>query len=169
VLAVGGELKCTIAVTREHDVVAGHHLGDLEHLAAYESFLQSLAHLPALYGVSPEVVAHDLHPEYLSSKLARDLDVPTVAVQHHHAHVAACLAEHRFDGPVIGVAFDGTGCGIDGSIWGGEILVAGFDGFERAGHLVGAHARGAAAIREPWRMATVWVSSPPAIRSRCAA
>ena len=71
VLAVGGELKCTIAVTREHDVVAGHHIGDLEHLATYESFLQALEHLPALYGVSPEVVAHDLHPEYLSSKLAR--------------------------------------------------------------------------------------------------
>src|SRR3954468_7943232 len=88
VLAVGGELKCTVAVTREHDVVAGHHLGDLEHLATYESFLQSLEPLPALYGVVPDVVAHDLHPEYLSSKLAQELDVPTVAVQHHHAHVA---------------------------------------------------------------------------------
>ena len=157
VLAVGGELKCTIAVTREHDVVAGHHLGDLEHLATYESFLQSLAHLPALYGVSPEVVAHDLHPEYLSSKLARDLDVPTVAVQHHHAHVAACMVEHERRDPVVALAFDGLGYGPDGTLWGGEVLVAGFDGFERVGHLRSVPMPGgAAAIREPWRMATVW-------------
>jgi hydrogenase maturation protein HypF len=157
VLAVGGELKCSIAVTREHDVVAGHHLGDLEHLATYESFLQSLAHLPALYGVSPEVVAHDLHPEYLSSKLARDLDVPTVAVQHHHAHVAACMVEHERRDPVVALAFDGLGYGPDGTLWGGEVLVAGFDGFERVGHLRSVPMPGgAAAIREPWRMATVW-------------
>ena len=156
-LAVGGELKCTIAITREHDVVAGHHLGDLEHLATYESFLQSLAHLPALYGVSPEVVAHDLHPEYLSSKLARDLDVPTVAVQHHHAHVAACMVEHERRDPVVALAFDGLGYGPDGTLWGGEVLVAGFDGFERVGRLRPVPMPGgAAAIREPWRMATVW-------------
>jgi len=157
VLALGGELKCTVAVTREHDVVAGHHLGDLEHLATYESFLQSLEHLPALYGVAPDVVAHDLHPEYLSSKLAQELDVPTVAVQHHHAHVASCMVEHQRRAPVVALAFDGLGYGPDGTLWGGEVLVAGFNGYERVGHLRPVPMPGGvAAIREPWRMATVW-------------
>ena len=99
---LGAELKSTIAVTKGSTVVPSHHLGDLEHLATYTSFLQAVEHLPALYGVRPEVVAHDLHPEYLSSKYAADLDLPTIAVQHHHAHVAACMVEHGRTEPVIG-------------------------------------------------------------------
>ena len=157
VLAVGGELKCTVAVTRGPEVVVGHHLGDLEHLATYQSFLQSVAHLPALYGVTPELVAHDLHPEYLSSKFAADLDLPTVGVQHHHAHVAACMVEHQRREPVVALAFDGLGYGPDGTLWGGEVLVAGLEGYERVGHLRPVPMPGgAAAIREPWRMAAVW-------------
>ena len=101
-LAVGAELKSTIAITRGADVVASHHIGDLEHLATYQSFVQAVDHLPALYGVRPEVVAHDLHPEYLSTKFALDLDLPVVAVQHHHAHVAACMVEHGRTEPVLG-------------------------------------------------------------------
>ncbi len=94
VLAVGAELKSTIAVTRGRAVVASHHIGDLEHLLAYRAFLQAVEHLPRLSGVVPEVVAHDLHPEYLSTKFALELDLPAVAVQHHHAHVASCLVDH---------------------------------------------------------------------------
>ncbi len=157
VLAVGGELKSTIAVTRGDDVVASHHIGDLEHLATYRSFLQAVDHLPALYGVRPDVVAHDLHPEYLSTKFALDLALPTMGVQHHHAHVAACMVEHGRVEPVLGLAFDGLGYGPDGTLWGGEFLVAGFDGFTRVGHLRAVSMPGGArAIREPWRMAAVW-------------
>jgi hydrogenase maturation protein HypF len=87
--------------------VPSHHIGDLEHLATYTSFLQAVDHVRDLYGVAPEVVAHDLHPEYLSSKYALQLDLPTIAVQHHHAHVAACLVEHGRTDRVLGLAFDG--------------------------------------------------------------
>ncbi len=157
ILALGAELKSTIAVTKGASVVPSHHLGDLEHLATYTSFLQAVEHLPALYGVEPEVVVHDLHPEYLSSKFAADLDLPTIGVQHHHAHVAACMVEHARLAPVVGVAFDGLGYGADGTMWGGEVLVADFGGCERAGRLHPvAMPGGVAAIREPWRMAAVW-------------
>jgi hydrogenase maturation protein HypF len=157
ILAVGAELKSTVAITLGHDVVASHHIGDLEHLATYRSFLQAIDHLRALYGVTPEVVAHDLHPEYLSTKLAVDLDLRTVAVQHHHAHIASCLTEHGRSGPVLGMAFDGLGLGSDGTLWGGELLVADLRDFERVGHLVPiTMPGGAAAIREPWRMGVAW-------------
>ncbi|MET1001084.1 MAG: carbamoyltransferase HypF [Acidimicrobiia bacterium] len=157
ILAVGAELKSTIAVAKRSDVVASHHIGDLEHLATWRSFEQAVTHLGALYGVVPEVVAHDLHPEYLSTKYASDLDLPAVAVQHHHAHVAACMTEHGVTAPVLGIAFDGLGYGTDGTLWGGEFLVADLCSSERAGHLrPAALPGGAAAIREPWRMAVVW-------------
>ncbi len=159
VLAVGAELKSTVAVTLGADVVASHHLGDLEHLATYRSFLQAIDHLCGLYDVRPEVVAHDLHPEYLSSKLAMDLDLTAVAVQHHHAHIASCLTEHGVPGPVLGLAFDGLGYGPDGTLWGGELLVADLRGFDRVGHLLPiTMPGGAAAIREPWRMAVAWAA-----------
>ena len=157
ILAVGAELKATVAVAFGADAVVSHHIGDLEHLATYQSFLQAIDHLRGLYGVTPEVVAHDLHPEYLSTKLAMDLDLPTVAVQHHHAHVASCLTEHGRPGPVLGLAFDGLGYGTDGTLWGGELLVADLQGFERVGHLAAiTMPGGAAAIREPWRMGVAW-------------
>ena len=124
VLALGAELKSTISVVKGATVVPSHHIGDLEHLATHRSFLQAVDHLCHLYGVQPEVVAHDLHPEYLSTKLAVELDLPTVGVQHHHAHVAACMVEHGRTAPVLGLAFDGLGYGPDGSLWGGEVLVA---------------------------------------------
>ncbi|MCU1453518.1 MAG: (NiFe) hydrogenase maturation protein HypF [Acidimicrobiales bacterium] len=157
ILAVGAELKSTVAVTLGTDVVASHHIGDLEHLATYRSFLQAIDHLCRLYRVVPEVVAHDLHPEYLSSKLAADLDVPAIGVQHHHAHVASCLTEHGRVGPVLGLAFDGLGYGTDGTLWGGELLVADLQGFERVGHLAPVTMPGGVtAIREPWRMGVAW-------------
>ncbi len=157
ILAVGAELKSTVAVTLGAEVVASHHIGDLEHLATYRSFLQAIDHLRGLYDVTPELVAHDLHPEYLSTKLASDLDLPTLGVQHHHAHIAACLTEHGRAHPVLGLVFDGSGYGTDGTLWGGELLVADLRGFERVGHLAPiAMPGGGAAIREPWRMGVAW-------------
>lgn len=156
-LAVGAELKSTISVARNNWVVASHHIGDLEHLATYRSFLQAVEHLPRLYGVVPELVAHDMHPEYLSSKWAAQLDLPTIAVQHHHAHVAACLVEHGRTAPVLGIAYDGLGFGPDGSLWGGEFLIADFHSSRRAGHLRAVRMPGGvASIREPWRMGAAW-------------
>ena len=157
ILALGAELKSTIAVAKGSSVVASHHIGDLEHLATYRSFRQAVAHMCALYGVHPEVVVCDLHPEYLSSKFAADLDLPVMRVQHHHAHVAACMAEHGRVAPVVALAFDGLGYGEDGSWWGGEVLVADLMSAERVAHLRPMPMPGgAAAIREPWRMAAVW-------------
>ncbi|MGH9076833.1 MAG: carbamoyltransferase HypF [Acidimicrobiales bacterium] len=156
-LAVGAELKSTIAVAKGATAVVSHHLGDLEHLATYRSFLQAVDHICHLSGVSPELVAHDLHPEYLSTKWAADVDLPSVAVQHHHAHVASCLVDRGRAGPVLGVAFDGLGYGPDGTLWGGELLVADLAGYRRVGHLAPVVLPGgSAAIRQPWRMATSW-------------
>ncbi|MBW3642731.1 MAG: carbamoyltransferase HypF, partial [Actinobacteria bacterium] len=158
VLAVGAELKNTVAVARDTSIVASHHIGDLGHLAAYRSFLQAVEHLCHLTGVTPEVVAHDLHPEYLSTKFALDLDLPSVAVQHHHAHIASCLVDHGRSGPVLGVAFDGLGLGTCGTLWGGELLVADLHRFERVGHLRPVPLPGGdRANTEPWRMAMSWL------------
>ncbi|HUF31949.1 MAG TPA: carbamoyltransferase HypF, partial [Acidimicrobiales bacterium] len=155
----GAELKSTVAVARGRTLTVSHHIGDLEHLAAHQSFVQAIEHLCHLAGVRPEVVAHDLHPEYLSSKLATELDLPLLAVQHHHAHVASCLVDHGRSGPVLGVAFDGTGLGPDGTLWGGELLVADLDSYRRVGHVAPAPLPGGvAAIKEPWRMAVSWTA-----------
>lgn len=160
VLAVGAELKNTVAVAKEGTVVASHHIGDLEHLATYRSFLQATAHLRHLYDVEPEIVVHDLHPEYLSSKFAEDLDLEAWAVQHHHAHIASCLVDNGSCGPVLGIAFDGLGLGPDGTLWGGEWLVADLAGYRRVGHLAPVPMPGGtAAIREPWRMAISWAAA----------
>jgi hydrogenase maturation protein HypF len=160
VLAVGGELKSTVSVAKGTAVVASHHIGDLEHLPAYEAFVQATDHLCRLYGVRPEVVAHDLHPDYLSTKFALELDLPAVAVQHHHAHVASCLVDHGRTDAVLGIAYDGHGYGPDGTLWGGELLVADLDGSTRVGHLATvALPGGSAAIREPWRMAVTWAAA----------
>jgi hydrogenase maturation protein HypF len=160
VLAVGAELKSTVSVAKHGWVVPSHHIGDLEHLATYRSFLQAVDHLPRLYGVEPEVVAHDMHPEYLSSKWATQLDRPTLAVQHHHAHVAACMVEHGRTEAVLGIAYDGLGYGPDATLWGGEFLVADYASSRRLAHLRPIRmAGGVAAIREPWRMAAAWCAA----------
>ncbi len=159
VLGVGAELKSTFCLARGAHAFVSHHIGDLENYETMRSFTEGVEHFRRLFDVSPEVVAHDLHPEYLSTKFALDMDgVDLVGVQHHHAHVASCLADNGEDGPVIGVAFDGLGFGTDGTIWGGEFLVADLDGFERRGHLATVPLPGgAAAIREPWRMAAAYL------------
>jgi hydrogenase maturation protein HypF len=154
VLAVGGQLAATVCLTRADEAFLSQHLGHLDDLEAFAFFGESIEKLGELLAVRPAVVAHDWHPDYRSTRWAEACGLPRVAVQHHHAHVAACLAEHRRSGPAIGIAFDGSGHGGDGTLWGGEILEADLGGFRRRGHLRPlALAGGEAAIRAPWRLA----------------
>jgi hydrogenase maturation protein HypF len=156
VLAVGAALKSAICVARGPYAFVSPHIGDLENLETYVSYQDMVERMTELFRVRPIAVAHDLHPDYLSTRYALGLDpaLPRVAVQHHHAHVAACMAEHRLTGPVIGVAFDGAGYGPDGAVWGGEFLVADYTGFERVAHLGYVPMPGGdRAAREPFRMA----------------
>jgi hydrogenase maturation protein HypF len=168
VLACGAELKNTFCLAKGTRAFVSHHIGDLENAATLRSFTEGIAHFRRLFDVQPRVVAYDLHPEYLSTKYALDLGLDECGVQHHHAHIASCLADNGHDGPVIGVAFDGTGYGTDGTLWGGEFLVAGPACFQRAGHLAAVPVPGgAAAIRQPWRMAAAYLRAafpggPPA-------
>ncbi len=159
VLACGAELKSTFCLAKGNHAFVSHHIGDLENYETLRSFVTGIEHFRRLFDVSPQVVAHDLHPEYLSTKYARQLPgVRLVGVQHHHAHVASCLADNGESGPVIGVAFDGLGYGLDDTLWGGEVLVADLAGFRRAGHLEPVPLPGgAAAIRQPWRMALAYL------------
>jgi hydrogenase maturation protein HypF len=161
ILAVGGELKNTVALVRGRDAFLSQHLGDLADPLAWRAWLDTVTHFEQLLDVTPVIVAHDLHPGYRTTAYARSLDgVEPIAVQHHHAHIASCLADNGIDTRVIGVAWDGTGYGGDGHIWGGEFLIADLGGYERAGHFQEVPlAGGDAAIREPWRMAAVFLSA----------
>ena len=172
VLATGAELKHTFCLGSGTRAFLSHHIGDLENWETMRSFIEGVAHFCRIFQIRPEVIAYDLHPEYLASKWAIDqaggqiapppgIDLEgceLVGVQHHHAHIASCLADNGVAGPVIGLALDGTGWGTDGTIWGGEILVAGLGEFRRAGHLRAVPLPGgAAAIREPWRTAASYL------------
>jgi hydrogenase maturation protein HypF len=159
ILACGGELKSTFAIVRDGEAFLSQHLGDLTNEPAFRAYVETIAHFRELFELNPEVVAHDLHPAYRSTAYAHAIeDVERVAVQHHHAHIASCLADNGVDRRVIGVAWDGSGYGTDGCVWGGEFLVANLAGFERAGHFDYVPLPGGdAAIREPWRMAAVFL------------
>ncbi len=158
VLACGAELKHTFCLVKDDRAFVSHHIGDLENYETLRSFTEGVEHFRRLFDITPEVVAHDLHPEYLSTKWALDQDADLVGVQHHHAHIASCLADNGAAGPVAGVAFDGLGYGTDGTLWGGEFLVADLAGFERVGHLAPVPMPGGAtAIRQPWRMAAAYL------------
>jgi hydrogenase maturation protein HypF len=156
ILGVGGELKNAICFGQDNFAILSHHIGDLENELATQSFVSTIEHYSRLFHISPEVIVHDLHPDYVSTRYALEQvgRVRIVGVQHHHAHIAAVMAEHGLEGPVIGLAWDGTGYGPDGCLWGGEFLVCDLRAYERVGHwsyfpLPG----GAAAIRQPWRVA----------------
>lgn len=161
VLACGAELKSTFCLARDRHAWVGHHIGDLENYETLRSFTTGIEHFERLFAIAPQVIAHDLHPEYLSTKHGLERDaLHHVGVQHHHAHLAACLAEHGETGPAVGAIYDGTGYGTDGTIWGGELLVGDLEGFERAGHLLPVRMPGGErAIREPWRMACAWMGA----------
>jgi hydrogenase maturation protein HypF len=139
VFAAGAELKNTFCLARDRNAFMSQHIGDLSNYDALLSYENSVDHLEKLYRVQTEVIAHDAHPDYAATKYAQrraqEANLPTVAVQHHHAHLASCLAEHKLDQPAIGVIFDGTGLGPDGAIWGGEILVGDYTNYERFAHL----------------------------------
>ncbi|HVR04472.1 MAG TPA: Sua5/YciO/YrdC/YwlC family protein [Solirubrobacteraceae bacterium] len=154
-LAVGPELKSTVCLSRGADLFLSHHIGDLKNAATLRSFEHAIEHLRRLLEVAPRAIAHDMHPGYLSTRYAlAQRELPTVAVQHHHAHMAACMCEHGLTEPVIGVVFDGAGYGSDGHIWGGEILVGDYAGFERAAHLRYFRLPGGdRAVHEPYRVA----------------
>ena len=161
VLGCGAELKNTFCLAAGRHAFLSHHIGDLENAETLRSFTEGIAHFGRLFDITPRVIAHDLHPEYLSTKYAveRD-DVDLVGVQHHHAHIASCLADNGCDETVIGVAFDGTGYGPDGTIWGGEFLVADLRSYRRAGHLAAVPMPGGvSAIRQPWRMAAAYADA----------
>jgi hydrogenase maturation protein HypF len=155
VLAVGGELKNTICLTMGKHAFVSQHIGDLENGESYKFFGEAIDHLQNILEIRPEVIAYDLHPDYFSTRWALErTGVQLAGVQHHHAHIASCMAENHVEGRVIGFALDGTGYGTDGHIWGGEVLIAGYEDFKRAAHfeyipLPG----GSAAIHEPRRAA----------------
>ena len=155
ILACGAELKNTFCLTKNHHAFLSQHIGDLENYETLVFYRETLDRMQQLFRIAPTAVAYDLHPQYLSTQLALEMtDVQKIGVQHHHAHIASCMAENGVNDKVIGVAFDGTGFGTDGKIWGGEFLVADFAGFERRAHLRYVPlAGGDRAVREPWRLA----------------
>src|SRR6266496_481320 len=160
VLAVGGELKNTICLTKGNHAFLSQHVGDLENAESYSFFQEAIGHLRQVLEIQPTILAYDLHPDYFSTRWAlAQTGMHAIGVQHHHAHIASCMAENHLDGRVIGCALDGTGYGTDGKIWGGEVLIAGYDDFERFAHLEYVPLPGAAAaIREPWRMAVSYLA-----------
>jgi hydrogenase maturation protein HypF len=159
-LAVGADLKNALCLVTGGAAILSQHIGDLESYEAQTFFAEALANLARLFRVEPRLVAHDLHPGYHSTALARRTGLPAVAVQHHHAHIASCLADNERRDRVIGVAWDGTGYGPDGSVWGGELLVADLGSFERVGRIRPVPLPGGdAAVREPWRMAVAHLAA----------
>jgi hydrogenase maturation protein HypF len=165
ILGCGAELKSTFCLARGTHAFLSHHIGDLENYETLRSYVDGVAHFGELFDVTPAVLAHDLHPEYLSTKYALEAEessepggVELLGVQHHHAHLASCLADNGVAGPVIGVACDGLGYGVDGTLWGGEVMVVSLRTFSRVAHLAPVPMPGGAkAVREPWRMAAAYL------------
>lgn len=159
-LACGGHLKNTFCLGKGHQAFVSHHIGDLENLETLTSYREGIEHYRRLFDIAPQAVAYDMHPEYLATKYALELDLPhKIAIQHHHAHLASVMAEHGLAGPVLGIAADGTGYGTDGAIWGCEIMVASLTGFERLARLAYIPLPGGEqAVRQPWRIAASYLA-----------
>jgi hydrogenase maturation protein HypF len=182
ILAAGAELKNTFALSRQQYAFLSHHIGDLENYETLMSFETGIAHFERLFRIQPEAIAADLHPNYLATQYARQRaereNLPLIEVQHHHAHLAACLADNRWSStdPVIGLSFDGTGYGPDGAVWGGEVLLGGYSSYQRLYHLAYTPLPGGdAAVRKPARMALAhlwqagidWEIEFPAVEAIC--
>ncbi len=166
ILATGPELKNTFCLTKDRYAFISHHIGDLENYETLRAFEDGVEHFERLFRIQPEIIAYDLHPNYMATRYALERaekgDLSVVGVQHHHAHIAACMADHALKGdkPVIGISFDGTGYGDDGAIWGGEFLFADYYGYHRFAHLAYTPLPGGdKAIKEPWRMALSWLNT----------
>jgi hydrogenase maturation protein HypF len=161
ILACGAELKSTFCLARGRHAWVSQHIGDLHEYEALHSYREAVDHVERLFAIEPAVVAHDMHPDYLSTAYALEREgVELVAVQHHHAHLAACLAEHGVTDPAIGVIFDGAGYGADGTSWGGELLIGDLVAYQRVGSLTAVGMPGGdAAVRQPWRMACAWLEA----------
>jgi hydrogenase maturation protein HypF len=159
ILAVGGELKSTVCLTKGRHAFLSQHIGDLENLESYGFFQTTISRFKRILEVEPQLLAYDLHPDYFSTRWAlSQSSIKRIGVQHHHAHIASCMAENHLDGKVIGIALDGTGYGTDGAVWGGEVLLATYADFQRVAHLdYVPMPGGAAAITEPWRMAVSYL------------
>ena len=164
-LATGTEMKNAFCITRDRYAFLSHHIGDMENYETLHSFEDGIQHFERLFRIVPQAIAFDLHPDYLATRYAQERakrqGLPSVGVQHHHAHIAACMVENGIpkDQPTIGVSFDGTGYGEDGAIWGGEFLIANYHDYQRPYHLSYAPLPGGdQAVREPWRMALTWLS-----------
>ncbi|PWB52989.1 MAG: carbamoyltransferase HypF [Anaerolineales bacterium] len=183
ILATGGELKNTFCIVRDRYAFLSHHIGDMENVETYQSFHDGITHYEALFRVKPEALAYDLHPNYLATRYALERaareKLPAFGIQHHHAHITSCMAEHALPAgqPVIGIAFDGTGYGLDGTIWGGEFLLADYHDFTRFAHLKYVPLPGGdTAIRKPARIALAylwstgmeWDSELAPVRALCA-
>ncbi|MCK5331946.1 MAG: carbamoyltransferase HypF, partial [Candidatus Marinimicrobia bacterium] len=159
ILAVGGELKNTICLLQYNRAFISQHIGDLKNLEAYNFFRMTIDHLQKIFDTRPELIVHDLHPRYLSTQWAKEqIDVPLLGAQHHHAHLAAVMAEHGIERQVLGIIMDGTGYSNDGTIWGGEILLGDYSGFKRLAAFEPMLLPGGdAAIRAPWRTAVSYL------------
>jgi hydrogenase maturation protein HypF len=164
ILATGAELKNSFCITRGRYAFQSHHIGDMENYETLRSFEESVTHYESLFRVKPEALAHDLHPDYMATRYACERaereNLPALGVQHHHAHIASCMADNGLteEHTVIGVSFDGTGYGDDGAIWGGEFLLADYHGYQRPFHLTySLMPGGEAAVRQPWRLALAWL------------
>ncbi len=164
ILATGPELKNTFCLAKDRYAFLSHHIGDMENYETLRSFEEGIAHFERLFRIQPEVIACDLHPNYLATRYARQRaerdNLPALHIQHHHAHIAACMADNGLNGDeaVIGVSFDGAGYGDDGAIWGGEFLITDYRGYQRYAHLTYTPLPGGdKAIKEPWRMALSWL------------
>ncbi|UCD31769.1 MAG: carbamoyltransferase HypF [Desulfobacterales bacterium] len=155
ILACGTEIKNTICLTKKNQAFLSQHIGDLENLASYDFYRLTIRHMKKILDINPQIIAFDLHPDYLSTRYAQEQqDIKKIEVQHHHAHIVSAMTENMLDDQVIGLAFEGPGYGTDGTIWGGEVLVAEFGTFSRVAHFSYVPMPGgAAAVKEPWRMA----------------
>ncbi len=159
ILAVGGELKNTVCLLKDDKAIVSQHIGDLENIEAYNFFKMTIEHLQRIFDVKLKLIVHDMHPQYFSTQWTKEQsDIQTIAVQHHHAHLAACMAENQLTEPVIGIIMDGTGYGTDGTIWGGEILIGDYKNFNRFAHFEPMPLPGGdAAIKSPWRTAVSYL------------